>query len=226
MKKCKTTNLIFGFDIPKPQRKVNGKKAFNWFQAKKKYPTLSPFGDADNDGVPNWLDCRPFDRTRQMVFKKTDAGRRAAGFKGKTGDCFTRAYAITEGKGYKEAYDELAEKFSKMKPMRGKFRGSGVSHPRTGVYKKHAELVLKEKGYKWTPTSGIGKGFQMHLKEGELPKGKNILKVSKHFVASEDQDWFDSHDASRKGTRGVYGYWHAPEKEKEKEKGNKENEED
>jgi hypothetical protein len=66
-RKAKTSNLIFGFDIPKPARKVKGRMAMNWTQAKKKYPSLSPLGDADRDGVQNWLDCRPFDKKRQMV---------------------------------------------------------------------------------------------------------------------------------------------------------------
>ena len=41
------------------------KKDMNWKQAKKRYPNLKPFGDADKDGVKNWLDCKPFDRKRQ-----------------------------------------------------------------------------------------------------------------------------------------------------------------
>jgi len=61
----KTKNLIFGFDLPKPTRKVKGKLGMSWPQAKKKFPKMSPFGDADKDGVKNWLDCRPFDKRRQ-----------------------------------------------------------------------------------------------------------------------------------------------------------------
>ena len=64
-KKIKTSNLIFGYDHPKKPRKVKGKLAMSWPQAKKKYPKMSPFGDADKDGVKNWLDCRPFDKKRQ-----------------------------------------------------------------------------------------------------------------------------------------------------------------
>jgi len=37
----------------------------SWTQAKAKYPMLSPFKDADRDGVKNWLDCKPFDKKRQ-----------------------------------------------------------------------------------------------------------------------------------------------------------------
>jgi hypothetical protein len=41
------------------------KKNMNWKQAKARYPRLSPFGDADRDGVKNKFDCHPFDRKRQ-----------------------------------------------------------------------------------------------------------------------------------------------------------------
>jgi len=40
------------------------KKNMNYKQANT-YFSLSPIGDADNDGVPNWRDCRPFDKNRQ-----------------------------------------------------------------------------------------------------------------------------------------------------------------
>ena len=38
-----------------------------------------------------------------------DGGRAAAGFKGTTGDCVTRAIAIATGKPYREVYDALNE---------------------------------------------------------------------------------------------------------------------
>jgi len=44
-----------------PQKKSD----MNWKQAKKAYPKLKPFGDADRDGVKNRFDCKPFDISRQ-----------------------------------------------------------------------------------------------------------------------------------------------------------------
>ena len=41
------------------------KKDLTYPQAKALYPGLNPYGDADKDGVKNWLDCRPFDPKRQ-----------------------------------------------------------------------------------------------------------------------------------------------------------------
>jgi hypothetical protein len=55
----------FGFG-PRPSNIKNiKKKDMNWSQAKSKYPKLSPFGDADRDGVKNMFDCKPFDKKRQ-----------------------------------------------------------------------------------------------------------------------------------------------------------------
>ena len=43
------------------------KKNMNWFQAKTKFPKLNPFGDADHDGVINMLDCKPFNKKKDMA---------------------------------------------------------------------------------------------------------------------------------------------------------------
>ena len=44
-----------------------------------------------------------------IPFIYNDGGRAAAGFKGNTRDCVTRAIAIVTGKPYKEVYDALNE---------------------------------------------------------------------------------------------------------------------
>jgi hypothetical protein len=43
------------------------KKELTWSQASQRYPKikLNPFGDADKDGVKNWVDCKPFDKKKQ-----------------------------------------------------------------------------------------------------------------------------------------------------------------
>jgi hypothetical protein len=40
------------------------KKDLKWFQAKVRYPKLSPKGNADGDKHKNKKDCRPFDKKR------------------------------------------------------------------------------------------------------------------------------------------------------------------
>jgi len=42
----------------------------NWKQAKSRFPLMKPYGDADKDGLKNFRDCKPFDRTRQGFFHK------------------------------------------------------------------------------------------------------------------------------------------------------------
>jgi hypothetical protein len=41
------------------------KKKMNWAQAKRAFPKLPLFGDADRDGIYNMFDCRPFNKRMQ-----------------------------------------------------------------------------------------------------------------------------------------------------------------
>ena len=54
----------------------------------------------------------------------------------------------------------------------------------------------------------IGSGCTVHVREDELPDGRLILNLSRHFAAFIDGVLHDTHDSSRGGTRCVYGYWH------------------
>jgi hypothetical protein len=72
--------------------------------------------------------------------------------------------------------------------------------------------VLESLGWTWTPTMAIGSGCIVHLRDGELPRGRLIVSVSKHIVAVIDGVIHDTHDPSRDGTRCVYGYWRKHER--------------
>jgi len=61
MKKKTTKKPIAGFNPKGPQRIVN----LSWPQAKARFPLMKPYGDADGDGLKNFLDCKPFDRKRK-----------------------------------------------------------------------------------------------------------------------------------------------------------------
>jgi len=50
------------------------KKDMKWSDAKRKYPKLSPFKDADKDGIMNMFDCHPFDKKRQGFMHSRKAG--------------------------------------------------------------------------------------------------------------------------------------------------------
>lgn len=137
-----------------------------------------------------------------MQFVYSDGGREAAGFKGKTGDCVTRAIAIATGKPYTEVYDALNNLAKEEKPTKGK-----NSSARKGVFRKTYEKYLEQIGWKWVPTMQVGQGCKIHLNEDELPKGRLIISVSRHVTTVIDGVLYDNHDCSRGGSRCVYGYY-------------------
>jgi len=139
-----------------------------------------------------------------MKFIFNDGGRKAAGYKGSTGDCVTRAIAIATGKPYQEVYDALN---AIGESERTGSRRRGKSNARTGVYKQAKRKYMDSIGWTWTPTMLIGSGCKVHLKDGELPMGRLVVAVSKHSVAVIDGVIHDTHDPSRDGTRCVYGYY-------------------
>jgi hypothetical protein len=137
-----------------------------------------------------------------MTFRYNDGGRAAAGFKGTTGDCVTRAIAIATGTPYRQVYDELSalgkhERIGERKPRR--------SHARTGVYRETIRKYLLSHGWQWTPTMQIGQGCRVHLRADELPRGRLIVSVSRHLTTVIDGVIHDTFDPSRQGTRCVYG---------------------
>jgi hypothetical protein len=161
-----------------------------------------------------------------------DGGREVAGFTGHTGDCGARAFAIASGRSYQEVYDlinELAAKERTGKRKRSK------SSARSGLYSATAhklayELQWRDGQYlgtvKWMSCMNIGSGCKVHLTDGELPMGRLVVRVSKHYTAVIDGVIHDTHDpqreggtfhwhnaegnivrAAQSGGRCVYGYW-------------------
>jgi hypothetical protein len=140
-------------------------------------------------------------------FQLDDGGRRAAGYKGKAGDCVVRAIAIATEKPYQQIYDLVNG--AALQERTGK-RKRGISNARTGVYKVSIKRIMKQLGWVWTPTMQIGSGCTVHLRADELPQGRLVVSVSKHLTAVIDGVIHDTHDCSRRGTRCVYGYWQPP----------------
>lgn len=66
---------------------------------------------------------------KSLRFKKHDGGRHDAGFKGKTGDCVTRAIAIATKQGYRKTYNELGELYKEMTHGLETSPRSGVETP-------------------------------------------------------------------------------------------------
>ena len=139
-----------------------------------------------------------------MNWTFNDGGRAAAGYTGAAGDCATRAVAIATGLPYEAVYRAINRLATR---ERSGSRKRGRSNAREGVFKATMQRLMQALGWGWTPTMGIGTGCRVHLRAAELPGGRLIAAVSKHYVAVVDGTVRDTHDPSRDGTRCVYGYW-------------------
>ena len=156
-------------------------------------------------------------RHDEMPFVYDDGGRAAAGYKGKAGDCGTRAVAIATGVPYQTVYEAINAEAQKERP-RGKAKRSDA---RNGVWPKTLGRVLEAHGFRWVPTMRIGSGATVHLVPGELPaRGRLVVRVSRHYTAVIDGVIRDTHDPQRTtlhlgadggvdrvSHRCVYGMW-------------------
>jgi hypothetical protein len=147
-----------------------------------------------------------------LVFRFNDGGRRAAGFGPPASDCVVRSVAIASGRPYAVVYGELAEINAKMPKTKARDHGRSKVGSHTADHGVYTESVLFKRymaslGFTWTPTMSIGSGCRVHLRPGELPKGRIIVRVTRHLVAVIDGTVHDIADPCRGGTRCVYGYW-------------------
>lgn len=124
-----------------------------------------------------------------------DGGRVAAGYvRPSNVDCAVRAVAIATGQSYDFVHHALVG-------------GPKYDRGAIGVAKDCWKGFLREFGWLWTPTMGIGTGCRVHLRDGELPQGRLVVSCSRHLVAVVDGVIHDTYDPSRNGTRCVYGYY-------------------
>lgn len=134
-----------------------------------------------------------------MKFFFDDGGRAAAGFKGDTGDCVTRAISIATGKPYAKVYEAMADGNATERITKRSRKSSGKRSARHGisVRRKWFKDYMTALGWKWTPTMGIGTGCTVHLHDGELPMGRLIVSVSKHYTTVIDGVIHDTFDPQR-----------------------------
>lgn len=134
-----------------------------------------------------------------MRWEYDDGGRKAAGFKGSAGDCVVRAVAIATQQPYLTVYADLSEgQRTQRKTRRSTQRQSardGVS-----VRRKWFRDYMARLGWCFVPTMRIGSGCTVHLADGELPMGRLIVSVSRHYCAVIDGVIRDNHDPSKRGT--------------------------
>ena len=136
-----------------------------------------------------------------------DGGRKAAGYRGETGDCVVRAVAIATDQPYQVVYDALSR--GTQSERRSKWNKTRRSSARNGVHtsRRWFKDYMRTLGWTWTPTMGIGTGCQVHLRTEELPHGRLIVALSRHYAAVIDGVLRDLSDCSRGGMRCVYGYY-------------------
>ena len=131
-----------------------------------------------------------------MEYIYNDGGR-SKYFKGKAEDCVCRAISIASNRDYKEVYDSLKK---------------ALGTPRNGVFTTNKAFKdwMVANGFVWTPCSGIGVKTTVHFIAGELPKGRLVCSVAKHYVAVVDNKVYDTWDSrynSFNEVRRIYGYW-------------------
>lgn len=143
-------------------------------------------------------------------FTYDDGGRAAAGFKGKAGDCVARAVAIASGRPYADVYAALAAGTGAQRVTKGRARKGATARNGINTTRQWFKDYMASLGATWTPTMTIGSGCKVHLDARELPAGRIVASVSKHYTAMIDGVIRDTHDPRRDSGRCVYGYWSFP----------------
>ncbi len=136
-----------------------------------------------------------------------DGGRKLHGYKGTAGDCVVRAICIAAMMPYDEVYERMAHGMGTQRQTKRAKSGARSARNGVSVKRKWFKEYMTALGYKFVPTMGIGTGCKVHMRADELPKGRLIVSLSKHYAAVIDGVLRDTYDCSRDGTRCVYGYW-------------------
>ena len=171
-------------------------------------------------------------------FVPTDVTTRYSGRKSEYGgDCVVRAFAIAlygpdvEEHQYKHVYKDYCRLIrewafdGRSNAMKRLYR-DGTRHTKPD-YPPHKDVIkayAEENGFTWTATAGghLQGGpptETVHVRPDELPGGRLVLVLSKHYSAFIDGKLYDSWDTSvsrhveadgGRGWRMVYGYYTAP----------------
>lgn len=143
-----------------------------------------------------------------MKWKFNDGGR-SEYFKGTGGDCVARAISIASGIDYMEVYNRLAEGVQTQRKSKRSSSSTGKKTALHGinVKRKWFKDYMTELGFEWTPCMSIGSGCKFHFTSEEMPSGRIVASLSKHYSVMIDGIINDTYDPSRDGTRCVYGYY-------------------
>jgi hypothetical protein len=133
-------------------------------------------------------------------FVCNDGGRAGAGFKGKAGDCVARSIAIASGLPYAEVYAALAAGAGSQRVAKGRKTKGASARNGINTGRKWFKDYMRSIGATWHPTMRIGSGCTVHLSADELPSGRLVVAVSKHYTAMLDGVIHDTHDPRDRGT--------------------------
>lgn len=142
-----------------------------------------------------------------MQHTYNDGGRAAAGFKGTARDCVARSVAIATGRPYLEVYEALADGNAGQRRTRRGTGGARTAANGINTTRKWFKDYMRKLGFTWVPTMKVGQGCRVHLRADELPPGRLVVSLSRHYTAVVDGVIHDTHNPDRDGTRCVYGYW-------------------
>lgn len=126
-----------------------------------------------------------------------DGGRQASGRKGFAGDCVCRAVAIASGQPYDAVYRRLASERGEQRVTKRSSKKRASAREGINTRRKWFKDYMAELGFEWVPTMQIGSGCKVHLCAEELPSGRIIVAVSKHYTAVIDGVIHDTHDPRR-----------------------------
>ena len=144
-------------------------------------------------------------------------GGRSNYFKGKTGDCVTRAISIASDQDYKKVYDDiksLSKEYAQKRNNKAsrRIKQLGNRCVRQGTSKAVYHPYLLEQDWIWIPTNHIGQEDKVYLRPSELPEGKLIVQIRKYLTVVENGLLYDTYDCSdRPTTPMVYGYYMRPQ---------------
>lgn len=134
-----------------------------------------------------------------IKFTKDDGGRSAAGFKGDTGDCVTRAIAIATGIEYKKVRKELMQRQSDWRTTGSRKAKRQTSNSvRNGCNKEVYEPYLDSLGWEKESLVKFGWHSRSKMTAEDMPRGVVIMYVQSgrrgHLATMIDHVLHDSWD--------------------------------
>jgi hypothetical protein len=162
---------IFGNNKLKKNVKVS-KTNMTWDQVKKKFPKMNPFGDADKDGVENWMDCRPLNKNMQGKGHK----------KSKSEKAFIKVKNLEEQRRAEAKSSDLQLSMSKLKRQEERVKGAAKE-----VEKTNREEIIKRERERLKGLSSEELLQAKDVKEFDTPQARREERVAQYGLAKEGE---------------------------------------